>query len=230
MNYFKVIALSLCTVLILFSCRKKELSSLVDQNAIYMNLQLDYNEFQDRTLATARFYLDGANGKRLELSQNSRIFYADQELETATRRGTRYTAQLNGYWGGFNYDWNDTKKKTYQNQVDIPALIYARSQSTTHFGFFSYDFYFEGDSIGLNEEIVLELEVDQDTSFTITVTETKEGRHFVRIPAWDMDDLAGYTARVTITRRKFSPIQEAPGAGGEIQSSYTQEGTWFSVW
>ena len=54
----------------LFGCRKKELSSVIDQDSIYMDFYLSYNERFNKTYPNAYFFVDDLRGKRVELSQN----------------------------------------------------------------------------------------------------------------------------------------------------------------
>lgn len=226
-------SLSAIFFLIIFcmSCRKKELSSLVDQNEIYMYLRLSYNELYNRSYANARFYLNDIGGDRLILSQNSRVFYNNVELEAPNRKGTNYAVAIDGYQSGGTFDWNDVEGEHYLNTAEIPASIrvdneYADAWATT----WGYDVYWYGDSLGVDEEVVLTLEVNGDTSFTIEVVENRAGENHVHIPAWRMDDLYGFDATMRISRIRYLPIEESPAAGGEIVTSYESEGSWLFSW
>lgn len=213
----------------LFGCRKKELSSVIDQDSIYMDFYLSYNERFNKTYPNAYFFVDDLRGKRVELSQNSRIFYAGLELEPLTRKSVQYTGTLTGYVDSSQFVWNDTEGRVFSNTVGIPNPIYAYTQSFGYWfsPFWGYDFYWEGDSVGIHETVEVILEVDQDTSFTLRESTSVAGRRFVHFGRWDTELLMGRTAYVTVIRRRVHAMQEATGAGGQITSSYVSEGSWL---
>jgi hypothetical protein len=213
----------------LFGCRKKELSSVIDQDRIYMDFYLSYNEKFNRTYPSAYFFVDDLRGKRVELSQNSRIFYGGAELNPATKKSVHYTGNLVGYVDSSQFVWNDTEGRTFSNTVGIPNQIYANTQSFGYWfsPFWGYDFYWEGDSVGVNETVEVQLRVDQDTTFTLRESTSTNGRRHVHFTRWDTELLMGRVAYVTVTRRRTKLIDEGTAAGGQITTNYVSEGSWL---
>jgi hypothetical protein len=219
-------------MLALVSCRKKELSSYVDQNQIFQDLWLSYDDASNSTYASARFYLGSLSGSRLELSQNSRVFYNGIELKKNSKRGTLYSVSFNGYTSGFNFDWNDTEGQQFLNQAEIPAPIYSYNQTMNSWSAptWGYDLYFDGDSIGLDEEVKLTIEVNQDTSFTIDIYESRQGRTFVHIPAWDVQRIINFAPRFYLTRIRYRNLNESTAVGGRLGTAFVSGGSWLYVW
>jgi hypothetical protein len=228
----KIVVLSIFLGLFsMLSCRKKELSSTVDQTKIYQLLSLTYNYDTDNTYALARFYLNNINGSRLEMSQNSRVFYGSTQLASPVNRGTNYSHVFSGYVSGLNFDWNDTEGRHFINKADIPSPIYAFTQYTNSWSpTFGYDLEFNGDSIGVNEEVYLKLEVNQDTSFTIDITETTRGRTFVHIPSWEIEKLRTFSPSFYLIRRKFKNLDQATSAGGRLETEFISNVGILYVW
>jgi hypothetical protein len=223
-----ILFLGLCSIT---ACRKKELSSTVDQNKIYQLLSLTYDYQTNRTSALARFYLNDINGSRLEMSQNSKVFYGSTQLISTVNRGTNYSHVFNGYVSGLNFDWNDTENRHFINRADLPAPIYAVTQSTNSWSSsFGYDLEFDGDSIGVNEEVYLKLEVNQDTSFSIDVTETTRGRTFVHIPSWEIEKLRTYSPSFYLIRRRYKNLTQQTSAGGRLDTEYISNSGILYVW
>lgn len=229
----KILLLSLLAILLinLGACRKKELSSLVDQNQIYQDLSLAYYDGSNITTATARFYEGSLSGSRLELSQDSRTFYNGVELKRTTKRGTNYAVTLNGFVGGANFDWNDSDDRHFVNKADIPASISSYSQTINGWGAtFGYDVYFDGDSIGVDEQVILRIDVNQDTTFNIEVTESTQGRRYVHLSSWDVQRLSGFTPSFYLTRRRLYDLSESTTVGGQLWTSYVSTSNWLYIW
>lgn len=223
--------ISFFCLLAMVACRKKELSSTVDQTKIYQLLSLTYNYDSDYTSALARFYLNDINGSRLEMSQNSRVFYGSTQLVSPVNRGTNYSHVFSGYVSGLNFDWNDTEGRHFINKADIPAPIYAFTQYTNSWSpTFGYDLEFNGDSIGVNEEVYLKIEVNQDTTFSIDITETSRGRTYVHIPSWEIEKLRSYSPSFYLIRRKIKNLDQSTTAGGRLETSYMSNFGTLYVW
>lgn len=229
MKQFHKISILLFFILSFFGCRKKELSSIVDQDRIYMDYYLSYNDFSNKTYATAHFFLDNDKGKRVELSQNSRVYYGGIELVAPNKRSTTYAANLFGYVDSSEFVWNDVDDRYFYNTAGIPSYIYANNK---YFGYWfnpwwGYDFYWEGDSVGQGETVTVSLRVDQDTTFTVSATQNTTGRNYVHFTSWDTELLMGRMAYVTVSRRRIQPIREGTAAGGMLTTSYRSEGSWL---
>jgi hypothetical protein len=222
----------LALILLICSCRKKELSSYVDQHQIFQDLWLSYDDASNSTYASARFFLGSLSGSRLELSQNSRVFYNGIELKKNSKRGTLYATAFNGYSSGFNFDWNDTEGRHFVNQAEIPAPIYGYNQTMNSWSAptWGYDLYFDGDSIGVDEEVKLTIEVNQDTSFTIEIFESRQGRTFVHIPAWDVQRIIDFAPRFYLTRIRYRNLPETTAVGGRMGTAFVSGGSWLYVW
>ncbi len=191
---YKFLLLGFALLLSMIACRKKELSSLVNQDRIFLDYTLTYNEYLNRTYAAAQFYMDNIKGRRVELSQNSRIFYAGQELVRPNKNSTNYNVSIIGIIDSSDFVWNDTEQSFYYHQAALPPYIGANTQYLGWQGSnWGYNFYWQGDTLAAGESVILELRVEDPNgdNFTIEASQRTRGRDYVHIPSWDLERMQG---------------------------------------
>ena len=210
-----------------FSCQKKDRSNIYDQDRIYIDLSITYNEITDESSCYAQFYLDDKEGIKLSLGSESSVFYENINMTPAFKGSDTYRAYLTGYMDSSEAVWTNTEGQRFHNTGVMPAPIHALDQSFgTHFNpYQGYDFYWEGDSVGLNEEVLIRLSVnDPDTSFTLTARQAVPGQKFAHFSRQAVEMMEWRRAYVTILRKKSSPLIEGTAAGGVIATSYMSGG------
>ena len=210
----------------LVGCQKK--SDKVELDRIYADLSINYSEVTDASSAYARFYLDDEEGKRLNLDSESAVFYENIKLTPTFNGSNIYRTYLTGYIDSSEIVWNDGRGDVFSNSAVIPAPIYALDQSFgTHFNpYQGYDFYWEGDSVGLDEIVTVSWRVDDpDTSFTLTATQLEAGLKFAHFSRHAAEMMTWRRAYVTIHRQRRRPLTEGTPAGGVIRATYTSGGS-----
>jgi hypothetical protein len=106
---FGILALSL-----LFTSCEKEDSSDVNQNKVYCDYELFYNQNEDKTHAVARFRFGGPTGTLLELSDTSGA-----------------SVSFNGDNLPYNV-WYGGHHKEYAGQVDVGTFVYTNTNGIVY--------------------------------------------------------------------------------------------------
>ena len=89
------IGIALLSVLFFAVSCKKEASNNIDQNRIYSEYEVTYNQSNNQTTAQVMFRMDHSSGSKIELMYPSRVGFNDENL--AWRNiGGRYEATRSG--------------------------------------------------------------------------------------------------------------------------------------
>ena len=114
--------LILCSVVALSAC-KKEVSKLVDQDKIWTNYELFYDQNTDKTYATATFRFSTEIGTQLELSEPSSVTVDGSEMSWNSDLAY-YTFEFTGFKTAATFNWVDTDGNAYENDIEIRDIDY----------------------------------------------------------------------------------------------------------
>lgn len=151
----------LIVIIALASC-KKEVTSKIDQDKIFTQFRLSYNENTDITTAKATFRFSNANGTKLQLSDPSTVTVDGAELEWSESEGF-YSKELSGFVPQVEFYWVDIDGNGFTNTANIRDIAF--SNETIDWSYSDSINFYELPIAGLdsNESVTLTLFGPGDT-------------------------------------------------------------------
>lgn len=99
------------------------MTSKIDQDKIFTQFRLSYNENNGLTEAKATFRFSNANGTRLMLSEPSTVTVDGADLEWSESEGF-YSLELNGFVPQAEFYWVDLDGNAFTNTVSVRDIEY----------------------------------------------------------------------------------------------------------
>lgn len=154
--------LAILVVIVGLASCKKEVTSKIDQDKIFTQYRLSYNENTNVTTAKATFRFNNAAGTKLELSEPSTVTVDGSELEWSETEGF-YSRELSGFVPQAEFYWVDIDGNGYTNTANIRDISF--SNETIDWSYSDSINYYELPIEGLdsNESVTLTLFGPGDT-------------------------------------------------------------------
>ena len=212
MKYHGLIA---CFLLLLLNACQSELSEDVNQDRIWTNYELFYDQESDKTLAIAVFRFGNALGTRLELSGAADITFNNQDMVWKVGLA-RYELEFDGWVKDGTFVYTDAEENTFTNVLPTMRSAIFPDNPTVIALSKSEDYTLAWEGTPLAEEDVLSVRIedlwevewsDNDTEIIIT-----KGK----IRNLDNGDYLMYMHRSILDE----DIPEATSAGGFINVHY----------
>lgn len=205
--------------LILASCAKED-SSDVNQNKVYCDYELFYNQNEDKTHAVARFRFGGATGTLLELtdSTGASVTFNGETLPYNVWYGghhKEYAGQLDG--GTFVY--TNTNGTIYTNEVPAGEAIAFQPDYDTINKSAAQTLVWDGTALSEDQHVgvfVGSWTWGEDAAFLTTDLGATE----IVMGTAQMSDLALGTSTVYMDRSTAMDIAEGTPEGGRIRYKY----------
>ena len=201
--------------LVLVSACKKD-SSEIDQNTIFQNYVMIYDEEADQTTVNAYFYEDKFNGKNLELSGGSSITMNGAAMN---KSGAVYSKTVDGYLTTASMIFTDSEGKQYANTINKANAIGNENQVYLDKSFTNY-WYWNGNTIASGETVNMTLTNVADNAISESFKETTVGRDYVQLNASSLINLPVGNTKVTISRTKEITTGNFTSVGGKITATY----------
>lgn len=212
-NSIWMIALAM---IFLVSCARED-SDSVDQDKIFTEYSIFYNENQDITYARAKFKFSNVSGTALELSDSSSVTFNGTEL--AWKPGLAYYEyEIAGRLDSGTFVWTDTEGTSYTNSFGLHEVNYPTNFDTVSTQA-SYTFAWLGDAIMDNESIALIMDGLYENDLKI-FSENGVGATSMVLGVNHLSDIAVGEASCFLDRYYNPAIQEAPSAGGLLTGHY----------
>ncbi len=210
-------AIAILSVLFLTAC-KKEASVNIDQNRIYSEYELVYDQESNQTTTSAIFRVDHSSGKKIELVYPSRIGFNGESLAYRKMLGQYDNVRSgNNLQGAFSYFDNDQKE--YSNSageispIDIPFGMNSISRSG--------NFFLPWNGAALQSGETVEVIISGGSqSGSKTFNATAVGSSYIVLDQYKLNNLVAGTATIQITRQKTAGLQSSNLSGGRITSIY----------
>lgn len=207
-------------VLVLTASCAKEDSSDVNQNKIYCDYELFYNQNDDKTHAVARFRFGGPTGTLLELSDTSGAYvtFNDDTLAYNVWYGghhKEYAGQIEG--GSFTY--TNTNGTVYVNEVPAGESIAYPAEFDTIRKSVAETLVWEGTALSANQHVGLFVGSwtwGEDALFF----NDADGATEIVMGVLQKEDLALGTSTVYLDRSTATDIAEGTLEGGRIRYKY----------
>ncbi|MEL6676191.1 MAG: hypothetical protein AAFR61_28555 [Bacteroidota bacterium] len=205
------------------ACVEAEPSDLVDQDRIFTDYELFYNENTDVTRATAIFrFGSGVTGTPLELAGSSEVSFEGEmmvkKVEPITNI-TYYVVEMAGKTSTGTFRWEDTEGTVYENAITLVEIGYPADLPATLSRTESFTLTWDGTALGADESVAVT--VDGPNAFNEKVfTQSAQGSTSIILTKDKLDDIDPGEGKLFMDRN-FSPeIMQAPGAGGRITAKY----------
>jgi hypothetical protein len=206
-----------------FSCASSEIadSKDVNQEKIHMSYSVVYDaSVSDSYTATAQFRFGGSKGTTLRLSDPSKVFINDEEMNenSDSFSGCYYQNSISGK-SGFTFLFIDTEKKEYVNKAKINTveiapvdIIDADKKTVIHF---------KGLPLEAGETVYVIIE-DNEGNRVDASSDILGSDNIVILPE-NMQSLVAGTAEVQITRSKNFDLEQKADEGGNFYVEYKSE-------
>jgi uncharacterized protein YceK len=215
--------LLLLTAIIMGGCASNEVANSgdVNQNTIYQDYRVTYDEEDNITWAWATFRFGGSNGTTLVLTNPSIVmFNGDSMLTDVTALGgAKYKLAFKkplGRGQPCEFVFTDTKGKTYTNKIKFnPVLMGTPAPEIKKGQPFELPIFTDALTYGEKISITFRDSAGSQVFETDKITPNKS----ILIPAAALKSLSG---KVTfdIVRTSSIPMQQANDEGGSLTFSY----------
>ncbi|MEA3447791.1 MAG: hypothetical protein U9Q98_04975 [Bacteroidota bacterium] len=200
----------------LSSCNRED-SVDVNQDRIYTLYELNYDANAEQTIAKATFRMGGAYDSKIKLSEGSSVTFNDSEL-SFNGIYAYYTAEFSEWIDLGTFVFEDLDGNEYTNSVDMLYVEFPDEMDTIVQGE-TYQFYWDGDALTVNEEIILTVDgpLDKDTkSFYVS----EEGAEYIELSSTETATLSKGASILALERKYETESVDAPSVGGKIISEY----------
>jgi hypothetical protein len=211
------IGIAVLSVLFFTAC-KKESSINIDQNRIYSDYEMTYDQMANQTVVQATFRVDHNSGNKIELTYPSRVGFNDQNMAWRNLGGryedTRQGNLLNGRFTYFDVDQNSfSNTGPVVNPIDLPFGINNISKNGNFF------LPWTGAVLQSGETVTVTIR-GGDQNGTETFTANAIGSSYISLDQFRLNRLEVGTARIQIQREKTTSLQQSNLSGGRITSTY----------
>lgn len=211
------LAIALLSVLFFTAC-KKEASINIDQNRIYSDYEVTYDQMANHTIARALFRVDHNSGKKLELTYPARVGFNNENLAWRNLGGvydaTRSGNHLNGSFTYFDVDGNSfINAGAIINPIDLPWGMNNISKNGNFF------LPWEGAVLQSGETVKVIISGGSQSG-SKTFTATAIGSSYISLEQNKLNNLVTGTAQIQIQREKTTGLEQSNLSGGRITSTY----------
>jgi hypothetical protein len=213
---FIILCLIASGLFVLCSC-ERESSEDVNQDRIWTEFELFYNENTDITYARAVFRFGNITGTLLELTSPSEVSF-NGDLLGFKPTLAYYEKEYAGYVDSGIFTWTDTEGKTITNSVSITEIDYPEAFDTLVRSS-AYTFTWQGESLSAGESVILTmngtLEGDAQIFSQNAVNSTE------MILSQDQLNALGHgDASTWLDRIGTFNLEEQTEAGGKVSAKY----------
>lgn len=211
------IGIALLSVLFFTAC-KKEASINVDQNRIYSDYEVTYDQMSNQTVAQAVFRVDHNSGKKIELTYPSRVGFNDETMGWRNLGGM-YSSTLPGNHLNGRFTYFDAEQNSFQNAgaevnpIDLPFGMNNISKNGNFFLPWTGAVLQSGETV----EVIIS---GGDQSGSRTFTATAIGSSYITLDQFKLNNLVAGTAKIQIIRERTVGLQQSNLSGGRITSRY----------
>ena len=197
-----------------------------DQTRIYAIYSLNYNSSEDKTSASASFYMDEAstsNQQKLELTYPATVNYNGEDL-VFNLNNRNYQKEFIGLIES-NFTYSNYHGSKYANSISMiePITMEITSDSAA----IQFDYYFDvvGDALESNEVIHIYVE-SLESGIALSYTFTSLAGLSVQVSSEQLETFGLGFILIRSTRRlNVSDNVQAPPVGGEIYTEYSVQDT-----
>lgn len=211
------IGIALLSILFFTAC-KKEASINIDQNRIYSDYDVVYDQTSNQTTAQAIFRVDSKSGKKIELTYPARVGFNDENMDWR-KLGGYYVSKRSGDFLNGSFTYIDVDENSFENlgvginSIDLPFGLNNISKNGNFF------LPWTGAALQSGETIKVKISGGSQSG-TKTFNASLIGSSYISLDQYKLNDLVTGTAQIQIQREKITGLQQSNLSGGRITSTY----------
>jgi len=211
------IGIAVLSILFFTAC-KKEASINIDQNRIYSDYEVTYDQMSNQTTSRAVFRVDSKSGKKIELTYPARVGFNGENLDWRNLGGS-YDSERSGNHLNGSFTYIDIDENSFQNAgsvtnpIDLPFGMNNISKNGNFF------LPWTGEAIQPGETVTVVIDGGSQSG-SKTFTATAVGSSYISLEQYRLNQLVTGTARIQIQREKTEALQQSNLSGGRITSTY----------
>lgn len=213
----KLLLLLALPALIILGCKKED-SSDVNQDKIYTDYEVFYNENDDKTVVIAKFRFGDAFGTILELTGSANVKYNGDELLYNAFYGG-HTKEYAGQVLGGQFVYTNTDGDVFTNTALATSSIGFPASFTTLNKSNAYDLQWDGTATATNQRVALFIGSYTwgDDAFLL---QTQTGADNIIIGVNNMSNLPTGASTCYMDRVTETTALQVTGNGGRIRTRY----------
>ncbi len=206
----------LTLILAFFSGCERESSDSVDQDKIYTEYEIFYNQNEDITYARATFKFSNLLGTKLELVDNAEVSFNGDILSWKPALAY-YEKEYAGFINTGTFTYVDLDGNTFQNTATVTEIAYPANWDTLATSA-SYDLIWVGTPLSDSGDVTVvvngQVEGDAQTFFTST-----DGADNIILAQDKLSQLGAGPSTVWMDRRAYG-THNGTSAGGYVVGRY----------
>jgi len=197
---------------------KKEVSKNIEQDKIYTQYELSYNQTENVTYATATFKFSSTNGTKLMLSEPSTVMIDGTEMNWDNDNGF-YRNEFSGFKSSATFNWVDLDGNSFTNTIDIKDIALPATINDLHFTDSVTYFMWNGSPLDSNENVILTIDGLGSTDTRIFSVDTV-GATTITIDSLRLSQIDSGMVQLFLNLRYSPALTEQTSRGGSITGSY----------
>ena len=217
MKATRVSILLALVVLATLGCRK-EVSKNIDQDKIYTQYELFYDQTEDVTYASATFKFSSANGTKLKLSEPSSITVDGADMNWQEELGY-YRNEFSGFKSTATFNWVDLDGNSFTNTIDVRDIALPATINDLHFSDPVTYFSWNGSPLDSSESVTLTIDGPGNTdtrNFSIDTV----GATTITIDSVRLSQIDSGMVQLFLNLRYSPALTEQTTRGGTITGRY----------
>ncbi len=214
----KAFFLPLLALVLLLSACARDVSMNVNQDSIYTEYRIVYDDDQGKSFARATFRFSGATGTILELSAPAEVTVDGEPMAWKPLLGY-YEKEYAGIDSQATFLYSDLDNNTYENKVliakaiDFPAGLDTLSKGD------AFTLSWTGAALGTNESVIVTINGANEADAKV-FTQTAPGSSSIILEKNKLEGLVLGTATVLMERFTVQVLEEGTPEGGAVWSRY----------
>lgn len=207
-------------VLLLSGCRDPKDSDAIEQQFIWANYEMNYDQAEDITTIKANFRHLNSVGRQLQLASGSSVRFNDQlltEINELLTNATYYQLELTGLVPSGVFTWTDADGVVYNNEITMPMIDFPIEVLPIETAS-EYALFWEGEPLVDDERVQLRVNITGAGIQNYNVSDVNA--ESVVIPAGDLAQYTPGSAQLRLERRLRTSLQERTTSGGRITATY----------
>ncbi len=197
---------------------KKEISKNIDQDKIFTQYELFYDQTENVTYATATFKFSSNYGTKLMLSDPSTITLDGTEMDWDNENGY-YQNQFDGFKSTATFHWVDLDGNSFTNTIDIRDIALPATIDNFHFADSVTYFAWNGSPLDSSESVTLTMdgvgEIDRRDFRLDTV-----GATTFTLDSVQLSQIDSGMVQLFLNLRYSPALTEQTSRGGSITGRY----------
>ena len=197
---------------------KKEISKNIDQDKIFTQYELFYDQTENVTYATATFKFSSNYGTKLMLSDPSTITLDGIEMDWDNDNGY-YQNQFDGFKSTATFHWVDLDGNSFTNTIDIRDIALPATIDNFHFADSVTYFMWNGSALDSSENVTLTIDGVGETDRRDFRLDTVGATTFT-LDSVQLSQIDSGMIQLFLNLRYSPALTEQTSRGGSITGRY----------